>query len=156
MGRAPGLEVVLYPQISEAPATKGVKGSKKSTRVLLPIQIEEKSSVSIVEKGGVTVDGTELSQQGAGSATIAQMVGWGNTPPVYPDTALQKGWEGTVWLKLELNTEGLVERTNVAQSSGFSSLDRAALEAAERWRIPPQLAKEQSLWKVPVVFRLER
>ncbi|MBN1433860.1 energy transducer TonB [Candidatus Fermentibacterales bacterium] len=50
--------------------------------------------------------------------------------PQYPDIARQAGVEGTVQLQLFVSESGRVERVLVAQSSGLSSLDSAAVSSA--------------------------
>lgn len=57
--------------------------------------------------------------------------------PEYPLLARQRGWEGTVILRLELLADGTVGEVEVAQSSGYPVLDTAAQEAAKTWMHQP-------------------
>ncbi|WP_211871544.1 energy transducer TonB, partial [Neoroseomonas terrae] len=62
-----------------------------------------------------------------------------NNPPDYPEDARRRGQEGVVRLALRVNAEGLVTNAAVEESSGVPSLDRAAMEAARRWRFRPAM-----------------
>jgi TonB family protein len=60
-----------------------------------------------------------------------------NAPPDYPSDARRRGEEGVVRLALRIAVDGTVTSAEVASSSGIPALDRAALEAARRWRFQP-------------------
>lgn len=59
--------------------------------------------------------------------------------PKYPYAAQQDGIEGTVVVRFLLNKSGGVDDVSVSTSSGNSSLDRAALNAAKNYRFSPGL-----------------
>jgi protein TonB len=67
-----------------------------------------------------------------------------------------RGEEGTVWLRLEVLPDGRVGKVEIARSSGFGSLDRAAARSAESWKFgfngnPPS----ESAWaKIPIRFEI--
>ncbi|MBI4230395.1 MAG: energy transducer TonB, partial [Planctomycetes bacterium] len=50
--------------------------------------------------------------------------------PAYPALAIRRGYEGAVLLRIEVLADGAVGRVEVARTSGFAVLDRAALEKA--------------------------
>ena len=61
-----------------------------------------------------------------------------NPPPVYPAVARRREQQGTVTVRVLVGADGAVERAEVAESSGFDSLDDAALETVRsRWRFVP-------------------
>jgi protein TonB len=47
------------------------------------------------------------------------------------------GWEGTVVLRLLVDTRGNVAEVTVVTGSGFVPLDESAVDAARRWRFEP-------------------
>ncbi len=55
------------------------------------------------------------------------------TEPVYPPISRRLGEEGSVRLKVLVNERGRPQDVQIAQSSGFERLDRAAMEAVRRW-----------------------
>jgi TonB family protein len=57
--------------------------------------------------------------------------------PEYPLLARQRGWEGTVTLRLKVLPDGTVGAAEVVRSSGHAILDTAALEAARTWTHEP-------------------
>jgi TonB family protein len=78
--------------------------------------------------------------------------------PLYPHVAREKGWEGTVTIKVLVDEQGKPKFVEVHQSSGFSVLDEAALETVKkRWRFHPARHGEKPVerWvEFPVVFSL--
>jgi protein TonB len=80
-----------------------------------------------------------------------------NPPPRYPRLARERGWEGTVLLRIEVLPDGTVGAIEVARSSNHRILDETAADAARRWRFTPaRLGDEtvRSFVEVPVTFRL--
>lgn len=61
----------------------------------------------------------------------------GNPPFKYPVSARMKHQEGVVRLRILVGTDGRVEEVSLAQSSGFDSLDKSAMDAIRRWRFVP-------------------
>lgn len=81
-----------------------------------------------------------------------------NPPPAYPRMSRRLGEQGTVVLRVFINTEGRAEQAEVRTSSGFGRLDEAALETVRRWRyVPGQRAGvAEAMWfNVPIRFVLD-
>jgi TonB family protein len=79
------------------------------------------------------------------------------TTVVYPKSAQVSGEEGTVMVRVFVNTSGRAARASVAQSSGFMDLDNAAVETAMNWRYVPAIhdGDTASDWAtVQVVYKL--
>jgi protein TonB len=75
----------------------------------------------------------------------------------YPTRARRLGFEGTVTLLVHVRADGTVARVDVAESSGHDELDRAAAEAAARWRFEPARRDGRPVAhdaRVPVEFKL--
>ena len=51
-----------------------------------------------------------------------------NTPPEYPEMARRRGYEGEVLLSVLVSVDGMVASVKVKESSGYSVLDRAAMQ----------------------------
>ncbi|MCT6699801.1 energy transducer TonB [Rheinheimera sp. 4Y26] len=80
-----------------------------------------------------------------------------NRAPVYPTLSRKKKEQGTVLLKLLVKADGTVGSISVMQSSGFSRLDQAALQAVKHWRFTPatQQGKNIDYWyEMPMNFAL--
>lgn len=60
-----------------------------------------------------------------------------NAPPAYPAESRRRGEEGLVRLILRIGPDGRVMQAEVETGSGYPALDRAALDAARRWRFRP-------------------
>ena len=62
-----------------------------------------------------------------------------NSPVAYPSALAQQGLEGTVLLRLFVDTAGraIAESTRVAESSGYPALDSAALLGVPALRFAP-------------------
>jgi len=88
------------------------------------------------------------------SATAAYLH---NPPPVYPESAQEKGWEGTVILSVLVQPDGKAKTVEVKESSGKKILDQAATETVNRWTFVPARKGETAVegWvEVPIDFRL--
>jgi protein TonB len=59
------------------------------------------------------------------------------SPPRYPMESRRKHEQGTVVVRLLIGTDGRVTDIAIAQSSGFTRLDQAALQAIRGWRWRP-------------------
>ena len=60
----------------------------------------------------------------------------------YPDAARAAGHQGTVRLRLSINTEGRIEDVEVVESSRSAVLDAAAVEQAKALTLPPAINVE--------------
>ncbi len=73
--------------------------------------------------------------------------------PTYPREALERQIQGRLMLLVGVGLDGIVNRIQIKDSSGFDSLDRhAANWVKTRWVWP---AGENRLFYVPVVFELK-
>lgn len=80
-----------------------------------------------------------------------------NPLPKYPLLAREKGYEGTVYLRVLVRVDGRVGQLAVDRSSGYEVLDRAAVDSVKEWAFFP--AKKggksvQSWVLLPVKFAL--
>ena len=76
--------------------------------------------------------------------------------PVYPELAKKANLEGTVVVKVLLNTKGEVEATEVLKSHEL--FDNAALTAAKQFRFTPARQRDRlvRVWvSIPFKFRLK-
>jgi TonB family protein len=75
--------------------------------------------------------------------------------PKYPELALRAGLEGTVWVKLWVDTTGRVVQVYV-QKSDAEIFEQASLDAARQWRFKPAILKGKTIstW-VTVPFRFK-
>ncbi len=62
-----------------------------------------------------------------------------NRPPAYPDVALRAGWQGVVWLLVDVGPDGRVAALAIERSSGYEVLDAAATDAVRAWTYAPRL-----------------
>ena len=75
----------------------------------------------------------------------------------YPDAARRRHWQGDVVLQFTLLPDGHLNQIRIHQSSGFTSLDEAAVQALQK--VEPQLelallTDTGSLHILPVSYRL--
>jgi len=79
--------------------------------------------------------------------------------PVYPVWSRKRGEEGRVVIQVEISAEGQVLKVQVADSSSYARLDRAALEAVRKAAFRPATDAGHpvgSITKVAYKFQLER
>jgi len=88
----------------------------------------------------------------------AQLVAWLGRYKRYPSRARRLGEEGTAIVRFEVAPDGRVLRATIHKSSGFDSLDDAALRMVERAspvpKPPPGYAAGTAVLTVPVGFKL--
>ena len=60
-----------------------------------------------------------------------------NTPPVYPEIARVRGYEGIVLVSAEVLPSGRVGELKVRKSSGYAILDQSAIKAVKPWKFEP-------------------
>ena len=81
-----------------------------------------------------------------------------NPAPMYPGMSRRMGEQGTVLLRVFINTEGRAEKAEIRTSSGYSRLDEAALATVQRWRYVPgkRAGVPEAMWfNVPIRFVLD-
>ena len=72
-----------------------------------------------------------------GETTDAYPLDRENAPPVYPEIARNRGYEGVVLVAMEILPDGRVGNIKIKKSSGYAILDRSALEAVKPWKFEP-------------------
>ncbi|MCR6495081.1 energy transducer TonB [Thermomonas sp. S9] len=78
-------------------------------------------------------------------------------PPRYPPEEMRRQIQGTAVLIISIDASGNVLDIEVERSSGNRNLDRAAMQAARKWRFNPEIKNGQkvaSRVRVPVEFKL--
>jgi TonB family protein len=80
-----------------------------------------------------------------------------NKPPVYPEIARVRGYEGIVFVSAEILPDGHVGNMKIRKSSGYAILDQSAIEAVKPWKFEP--AKKSgnpfTVWvELPIKFIL--
>jgi len=80
-----------------------------------------------------------------------------NPPPVYPAVSRRLNEQGLVVLRMLIGTDGLPQKVEVKQSSGFERLDQAAIKTVARWRFVPGTKNgvPEAMWHLqPINFVL--
>ena len=106
-------------------------------------------------------DGVDWSARSAGSAPVIETTSIAvkrRIDPLYPPSARRLDQEGTVRVRILVDERGRASDVQVARSSGYDSLDDAAVSAVRRWQFIPatENSRAVSAWtEVSVVFRLD-
>ncbi|MFM8315020.1 MAG: energy transducer TonB [Deltaproteobacteria bacterium] len=109
------------------------KVTKQNTEELFPINKEEGNSSGLI--------------------SLKDIVSEGNILPNYPAQAIERGWQGSVHLKLVLAGDGKVVESSIVKSSGFSCLDEVALKASRLWQFKNRSSGEILI--APIHFLLD-
>lgn len=81
-----------------------------------------------------------------------------NPKPNYPPLSKRLDEQGKVVVRTLIGADGIAQKAEIKQSSGFDRLDRVALETALRWRYVPgkRAGVPEAMWfNVPFNFVLE-
>lgn len=73
----------------------------------------------------------------------------------YPMMARRRGWQGEVVLAFRLQADGTISHAQIARSSGYGMLDRAALKALDRVKRLNHSMPATLDMQLPVIYRLE-
>jgi len=79
----------------------------------------------------------------APAAAATAPVAISQPPPVYPRAALRRREQGTVLLRIMVGPDGVPTDVSLVEGSGSRYLDRAATEAARKWRFRPAMRNGQ-------------
>ncbi len=154
---APQRRVALTRPIAPAPDAPAVSHGDNETAGAHPATAGSGSGGT---NRGAAGSSAGAANRGAGDDpnSVAHADYASNPPPIYPEAARRREQQGTVTIRVLVGADGAVERAELAESSGFDSLDDAALETVRsRWRFVPArhggLAVE-SWVLVPIRFAL--
>jgi len=100
---------------------------------------EEKNNQAEGKESPATTSGATAMPAAGNSAAFvsASPLYRENTPPIYPAIAKLRGYEGVVLVNAEILPDGRVGSTEVSKSSGYTILDKSAMEAVKLWKFEP-------------------
>jgi protein TonB len=81
-----------------------------------------------------------------------------NPAPPYPVMSKRLGEQGTVILHVLIGTEGMAQKAELKQSSGYERLDQVALKTVKDWRFVPgkRGGIPEAMWfDLPIKFELK-
>ncbi|MFY8351082.1 energy transducer TonB [Pseudoalteromonas sp. SSM20] len=76
---------------------------------------------------------------------------------IYPLKAKRRGHQGVSLLAIELDKQGNIVKLSVVKSSGYKSLDQAAINNVKQWQFHPFKQGQQAVrarFTVPIEFKL--
>jgi protein TonB len=139
-------------EVGSGPAGRGGAG-RLDTALIAP----STPSVTVGTAQGAGGSGAGRSGNGAAGGRFSAPNYGINPLPKYPLVAREKGYEGTVYLRVLVRADGRVERLAVDRSSGYEILDRAAADSVKEWAFFPAKKGGKSVesWVLlPVKFAL--
>jgi protein TonB len=102
---------------------------------------------------------TETAPAITGPISVSSLGYADATPPPYPRDAARMGAQGTVLLKVLVDTDGMPVEVTIHGSSGNRSLDHGAREhVLKHWRFQPAMHDGhavQAYGLVPIVFSMQ-
>lgn len=113
------------------------------------------SGIAAGGSGGTSGKGTGTGSgvgDGAGDAVALY-----RPSPVYPNAARRSALEGVVLVDFTVEPDGTCTHVAVAESSGYSMFDDAAVRAVQEWRYQPAQSDGQAIAQaksIRIVFKL--
>jgi periplasmic protein TonB len=99
-----------------------------------PIDVNSKLPPTV----GTHADSTSQRSQTSSSSAANAFANYLNNPkPHYPGVARNRHWEGLVYLRVYVTTDGLCGNLSLQRSSGHGVLDEAAMAAVRNWKFAP-------------------
>lgn len=123
-----------------------------------PPPVAVPSPTNVPAQGPVADSTQQNNAPPAGLAPGSVPVAISRPAPRYPSDALRNGESGTVLVRIEVGADGEPTAVSVVARSGSRSLDRAAVQAAKRWRFRPAQQNGSavaSAVEVPIEFALD-
>jgi len=146
--KPPAMAAEPKPESPPTPAPRPVQSDKPHRAIALHPPAQSPTTVS-VPAAAAAIAAVLPARPVAGMES--------DRPPVYPEAARRRGQQGRVLLQVDVSAHGAPIEVSVAQSSGFASLDDAALRAVQQWRFVPATrggTPIPAVAEVPVRFRL--
>lgn len=159
-------KAIAHTQAKPLAPKKAVTNKPKTLKELAkkptPVKPIEKTQESVVEAQAEQLSHNQLkadAKQGISKQAIALSQPTFAAPPSqphYPKKARKKGFQGTATVEVMFNQLGEQLSLTLVDSSGYRLLDKAALNAVEKWQFAaptPQTAYAYTV-RVPVRFAL--
>ena len=121
------------------------------------LQKDVAQNTSVLKKTSGKKSPDAVAINSAQTDPIFDAVYLNNPTPLYPLSARRNHIQGKVFLEVMVKTDGLPAEIAILHSSGFSSLDNAALEAVKNWKFVPANRGNQAVSAkviVPIEFKL--
>ena len=102
--------------------------------------------------------GTSATRAPKGVLREARPIYKRNPRPPYPRVARRRGYQGTVIVKALVGVDGLVNEVRLDESSGYETLDSAAVQTVQKWAFEPAVRGSETveMWvKIPLRFALD-
>ena len=118
-------------------------GTTISTTKNIPVQNyavkEDNVGHASDKESSTTISGATVMPAAGNSAAFvsASPLYRENTPPIYPAIAKLRGYEGVVLVNAEILPDGRVGNMAISKSSGYTILDKSAMEAVKLWKFEP-------------------
>lgn len=139
-------------EVVSGPARRGGAG-RLDAALVAPLT----PSVTIGSPQDAAGGGTGRAGSGAAGGRFSAPNYGINPLPKYPPLAREKGYEGTVYLRVLVRADGRVGQLAIDRSSGHEILDRAAADSVKEWAFFPAKkgGKPVESWVLlPVKFAL--
>ena len=124
----------------------------------LPPPVAAQPPTNVPAQGPVA-DGSQQNSSPASALAPGSVPVAISTPaPRYPTDALRNGETGKVVVRIEVGADGDPTAVSIVARSGSRSLDRAAVQAAKRWRFRPAQQNGRAVAgavEVPIAFALD-
>lgn len=151
----PRLEPPPPPQPPEKPAPKKLKSLPKPkplTKAEPEPALESKAEPPPTAPAAAEAAAPAPFQEASFRADYLQ-----NPRPAYPAIARDRRWQGTVYLRTQVQADGTAGEVRLERSSGHDALDEVAMEAVKRWRFVPAKQGDKAVesWVIiPIDFKL--
>lgn len=140
---------------------RGIFALKESTNILVSLAKYNVYGAEVTEEQALHIDSYSAGQIAGSTSTSGTVTAYPlykqNAPPVYPEIARIRGYEGVVLVIAEILSDGRVGITKIKRSSGYAILDRSAIDAVKPWKFEPakKSGKPFTIWvELPIKFIL--
>lgn len=143
-----------------APSVKPLKATSSNsiaTKTITTSASTSASASSIESSGTGTSSGNGQGTgtgEGSGFDFNGSIVNY--SEPVYPRMAIVRGIEGSLKVKIKVDSEGNAIETTLLKSSGSELLDSAAMAAIKKWQFVKRDIKTFYFVEKTIVFQIKK
>jgi protein TonB len=155
-------EKIILPEPVLRPKPEKILQPKVTQPKIMPGPAQSRPSAQSKQTPELSQEAKSIVEAANSDSASSSPVPWdalSNPRPIYPELARRRGQEGLVRLRAYIDAKGNILELIIEQSSGYSLLDEAAVQAVRKWRFRPGTRAGEAVAGsvlIPVDFQLRR
>jgi TonB family protein len=136
-----GAQTAMIKTMAINPETISISQAKAMNLINVSAPAKHETSVAGEKQSFSNINGRGASETAENKSNLGNVIAYPlykeNAPPVYPEIARVRGYEGIVLVFAEILPTGRVGEIKIRKSSGYAILDQSAIQAVKPWKFEP-------------------